>query len=59
LGISRQDYSMPYLLVVGGRYDPLSSERRYDAGDFLTRDEALAAAQKIIQRSLLNAGGRA
>ncbi len=50
---------MPYLLVVGGRYDPLSSERRYDAGDFLTRDEALAAAQKIIQRSLLNAGGRA
>jgi hypothetical protein len=44
---------MPYLLVVGGRYDPLSSERRYDAGDFLTRDEALAAAQKIIKRSLL------
>ena len=26
---------MPYLLVVGGRYDPLSSERRYDAGDLL------------------------
>jgi hypothetical protein len=44
---------MPFLLVVGGRYDPLSSERRYDAGDFQNQDEALAAAQKIIQRSLL------
>jgi hypothetical protein len=44
---------MPYLLVVGGRYDPLSSERPYDSGDFQSQDEALAAARKIIQRSLL------
>jgi hypothetical protein len=44
---------MPFLLVVGGRYDPLSSERRYEAGDFQNQDQALAAARKIIQRSLL------
>jgi hypothetical protein len=53
LATLQKDYSISYLLVVGGRYDSLSSERRYDAGDFLTWDEALAAAQKIIKRSLL------
>jgi hypothetical protein len=43
---------MAYALVVGDNFHPHDSAYQREEGTFLTADEAIAAARKVIERSL-------
>jgi hypothetical protein len=43
---------LPYLLRVGDNFHPHDHQHGYDAGEYETADQVLAAARQVVQRSL-------